>query len=118
MKSNPTKTILTISLGFLTLYILFKIDWSLYVSFVISLIGFSSTFLSSKIEILWFKISKILSYIIPNILLSLIFYFLLFPVSLLSKIFNEKSIKKSLNKKSMYTINEKRFSEKSFINPW
>jgi len=89
IKSNPIKTMLTISVGFLVVFIITKLNWALLVALVVGLIGLFSTFLSKQIEFLWLKLAWFLGLIVPNILLSAIFYLFLFPIAVLSKIFGK-----------------------------
>ena len=87
MKSNPSKTVLTISVGFLFVYLFAKLNWALWVSFGIGLTGVFSDYLSQLIEKVWMKLAFVLSKIVPNIILGIIFFALLLPISLLSKVF-------------------------------
>ncbi len=63
MKSNPTKTVLTISVGFLIVYLITKsqYQWILIVSASVGIIGLISDYLASKIEWIWMKLTWILS---------------------------------------------------------
>ena len=97
IKSDPTKTVLTISMGFLVVYFFTKIEWTLVTSLTIGLVGLISNYLSKKVEFLWFKLAWVLGLIIPNILLTSIFYLFLYPISLLSKIFNNSDTLKLKN---------------------
>ena len=119
IKSDPTKTVLTISMGFLAIYFIAKIEWTLITSFTIGFVGLISNFLSKKIEFLWFKLAWVLGLIIPNILLTTIFYLFLYPISLLSKIFNNSdTLKLKNNSETTFTTCNKEFDKKSFENPW
>lgn len=119
MKSNPVKTMLTISIGFLVIFIVTKLNWALLVSLFIGLIGVFSSYLSEKIEFLWNKLAWILGLIVPNILLSAIFYLFLFPIALLSRLFGKKDSFALKNKSdSIFVITNKTFSKKSFEQPW
>ena len=119
IKSDPTKTVLTISMGFLAIYFITKIEWTLITSFTIGFVGLISNYLSKKIEFLWFKLAWVLGLIIPNILLTTIFYLFLFPISLLSKIFNNSdTLKLKNNSETTFTTCNKEFDKKSFENPW
>jgi hypothetical protein len=90
MKTDTSKsTILVISMGFLFLYIVFLWQWAIIVSFVIGVAGALSSFLSQKIEWIWMKIAQLLGKLIPNVILSIVFFLILFPISLLSKLFNK-----------------------------
>src|ERR1035437_1995835 len=89
MKTDTSKsTILINSMGFLTLYLVFTWHWAVIVSLIIGIVGIISSFLSKKIEWGWMKLAQLLEYIIPNIILSVVFFLFLFPISLISKIFS------------------------------
>jgi len=118
-KSDPIRTVLTISMGFLLLFIITKLNWTLKVSAIIGFVGLVSHKMASGIEWLWMKLSLILSFIVPNVLLTLLFFLFLFPISLLSKIFREKDllfIKNPLG--TTFIKANKSFSKESFEKPW
>ena len=83
------KTILVITIGMLLIHLIFSQDWALYLAVFIGLSAIISTFLATKIEWAWMKLAWVLSKIIPNIILALIFYLVLTPVALLSRLFGE-----------------------------
>ena len=86
IKSNPSLTVLTIVFGLLFFNFFFYNKILFYSSLVISALGVFSSKFSKIIEIIWFKLSFILSQIIPNILLSIIF-------SMRNLILNQRIIK-------------------------
>lgn len=89
-KSTPFRTVLTITVGFCVVYLATEMRWALITAICVGLIGIFSTYLSEKIDFLWMKLSWLLSLIVPNIILSLVFYLFLFPIALLSKLFGKK----------------------------
>ena len=91
LKSNPYLTVLTIVFGLLLLYYFFDSEVIFYTSLILSGLGVFSIKMSITIEKIWFKFSFFLSQIVPNILLSFIFYLILTPISFLSKIFKYKT---------------------------
>ena len=118
-KSNPTKTMLTICTGFIVIFIITKLQWMLLVALIIGLIGILSNFLSKQIDFLWNKLAWVLSLIVPKILLSVIFYFILFPIALLSKLFRKNAVLSLENKMdSVFVNSNKEFTKSSFENPW
>ena len=119
VKSDPVKTMLTISMGFVVIFLVTKIKWILLIALGIGLIGMFSTYLSKKIDFLWMKLAWVLSLIVPNILLSAIFYGFLFPISLLSKLFGAKDplqLKKPTE--SAFRTTNKTFDKASLEKPW
>ena len=119
LKSDPVKTCLTISVGFLVVYLITKAQWPLTVALVVGLIGMLSGFLAKKVDWLWMQLARALSFIVPNILLSAVFYLFLFPVALLARLFGKSDpllLKNS--KSSTYKAENKVFEKESFENPW
>lgn len=117
-KKNPQNSILGIITGLIFLYLFFSWVWMIYLSFVLAIIGISSNFLSLKIEKIWYNLSLILSYIIPPILLGGIFYFFVFPIALISRIFNKDPLMLSDKHDSYFIDTNKEFKKKDFINIW
>lgn len=118
-KTDSTKTILVITFGFMFLYLIWQWEWALYIALAVSLMGIISPWLSKKIAFLWDKLSWVLSLIIPNILLSIVFYFILFPISLVSKLMGAKSQIVLKNKSNSFFIeSNKEFNKSSFEKPW
>lgn len=95
---------------------------SVYINHALAgLIGLSllSLKFSSYVEYLWGKLAFLLSQIIPNILLLIIFYFFLTPIALTSKLFKAKTEYKSVNDCDSFFIDvNKSFSRKSFERGW
>jgi len=118
-KLKAKSTILVIVMGFLIIYAYSKNFNFLNVSIIIGLLGVISDKASLFIDKIWFKISFILSLIIPNILLGSIFYLILFPIALLSRLFGNKdplNLKNSL--KTLFINKNTNFKAKSFEQPW
>lgn len=122
MKKNnttPIQTVLTITVGFLVLFMITKNEWLLYVSLVIGILGVFFNFMAKKIHVVWMKLAWILSLIVPNILLSIVFYFFLFPIATLSKIFGKKDPMDLKNtQSSLFKIVNKEFDKTSFEKVW
>lgn len=119
IKSNPSLTLLTIVFGLLFFNYFLDKEIIFFVCLFLSGIGVLSYKSSIIIEKIWFKISYILSQIIPNILLSFIYFFILTPLSLLSKLFNSKTNFNSKNSQnSTFKTQNKSFVKSSFEKAW
>jgi hypothetical protein len=119
LKSDPLKTMLTITTGFLILYLVFDRRWMLIVAAGTGLSGILSAWLSKKIEFLWMKLTFILSLIVPNIILALIFFIFLLPVAILSRLFRKKDFMQIRRGRSTYFTERKvNFTPEFFENPW
>ena len=112
-------TILIICMGFLVIFLAFHVKWALYVSLGVGVLASASTFISQKIEWGWNKLSKILGYIVPNILLSAIFFLFLFPIAVISRLFTKKDPLMLSGKYDTYFIDmNTQMDKKSFEKTW
>lgn len=116
---NPNKTVLTIVVGFLVMYTITKYSWALWTAITIGILGMLSSFIASKIQDLWMGLSTILSRIIPPVILSVIFYIILFPVALLSRLFGEKDpLQLKKTDRSVFKSVNREYSKDSFEKTW
>ena len=118
-KTEPTKTVLTIVVGMVVIHVVAGWQWPLIAAIVVGLLGMFSTYLSIKIDFLWMKLAWVLSLIVPNILLSAVFFLFLFPVAVLSRMFGKKAPLFLKNPKgSTYISNNRTFDIPSFEKTW
>ena len=119
IKQNPSKTLLTICIGFTFIFLITNQFIFVYIVIILGLLGIFSDFLSLQIEKIWFKFAELLGYFVPNIFLTLIYFFFLFPISLFSKVFTSRDLLKLKDTgSSTYVIREKKYKKSDFINPW
>jgi len=79
---------------------------------------FSEKF-SNFIETIWNRIALILSYIVPNILLTLVFYCILTPLAFLAKFFkSETDYITDNNIHSNFKNSKKEFNKQFFEKTW
>jgi len=117
MKSHST--ILAITFGFLFINSFYNSQTATIILTVFVGISIASNIASDLFEKIWFLISKILSYIIPNIILIIIFYFILTPLSILSRLFNSSNdFRLKNNSKTNFNSTNKVFDKKSFRRAW
>jgi predicted ferric reductase len=118
-KTDPIKTVLVITVSMLIVFALTQWKWAFNAAVIIGLLGLLSSFLAKQIDFLWMKLAWVLSLIVPNILLSTIFYLFLTPIALMSRVFGEKN---QLNLKntngSLFKDYNKDFDKPSFEKPW
>jgi phage-related protein len=117
MKSHTT--ILSIVFGFFVLNLILDsliINYCLIGLMAVSLI---SETISNFIEKIWNGLAQLLSYIVPNLLLTLVFFLLLTPLALLAKLFNSESDYLIKNRKgSIFRDPQKSISKDSFEKAW
>ena len=117
--SEPTKTILVITVGMLIIYAITDWKYAFYISLVVSIPGLLSDYVAKKIEFIWMKLAWVLSLIVPNILLSIIFYLLLTPIAFFARVWRRKNMLSLKNtESSLFKNSGKNFDKASFENPW
>lgn len=112
-------SIAVITTGFLLLFLLSHMWWCALVSVAVAVLGLIWPDAASLIVKLWMKLAWLLNLIIPKIILSLVFFLLLFPLSLLNKLFSRKDnlmLKNTTN--STFIESNKVFTRESFETPW
>lgn len=119
MKQDTSRsTVLVITVGFLALHFLFAWPWAAPAALVVGLAGVISRSLSRIIEKGWMKLTRILSYIIPSILLGIVFYLVLFPIALISRIFNKDPLMLSKRHQTYFVKVDRQVDRKSFEKIW
>ena len=94
-------------------------QWMLSTAVIVGLVGVLSTYLSQKIDWLWMQLTKVLALIMPNVLLTIVFYVFLFPFALLSRIFGAADALRLKNtSESVYRVSEKKYTPQSMEHPW
>jgi hypothetical protein len=118
-REKNIETMLTIVTGCLALFLVFKINLILIIGLWMGLIGLFMAGLSRRIAWLWYKIAEGLGYVLSKVLLGLVFYFFLFPIALISRLFRP-NVLNLLRKKegSYFFVRDYIFQSKDLKNPW
>ena len=117
MKSHSS--ILAIVFGFSVLNLWLKSDILNLSLLMLAGLCLISLTLSNLVERIWIGLAKLLSKIIPNILLSIIYFVVLTPLAIISRtIFNETYLNYNNKSKSFFKNVNKDFSKKSFEKSW
>jgi hypothetical protein len=113
------RTMMVIATGFLVIYLVWRGDWALYTSLAVGLAGSLSGWLSHKVVFVWHKTGWLMGLIVPNILLTIVFYLVLFPLALLSRLTGKRSLVSLRNRRgSMFVECRKEYPPASFGKPW
>ncbi len=117
-KNNPLATILVISMGFLILYLLFSRQWLLFVSLLVGCTGVLSISASRMIERAWMKLAGLLSLIVPNIVLTIVYFCCLCPIAFFYRLTHKDSLLLSRNRDSFFINITTEVTQKSFEKMW
>lgn len=117
---DKSKAQLVIVTGMLVFYFVFKKDWLLYVGLFVGLAGVFVPFVGDLIVKGWYKLAELLGYVNSRILLSLIFFVVLFPVAVLARMGRGKNLLGLRNdpSKSAFTDRNHKYESKDLKNVW
>lgn len=118
-KQSPYLTILTLVVVLQLFFIYTNAILFLYISLGIAIPCLFSHYVSIKIDFLWLNLADLLSKVMPTILLVLLFYLFLFPLSLFAKLFSkEQPLSLKNNRDSTFTDLSEEFNLNFFKKLW
>jgi len=116
---DPFNTMLTITAGFIAIYFFTKAEMALVVALVIGIMGMFSPRLSQVVHQLWWMLARILSLVVPKIVLTVIYFFILVPVSAFARWSGRSDLLRLKNVPgSGYHIRNIAFDRTSLEKPW
>lgn len=107
-REKVLEAMLTITVGLLVLFLIFKAAWLLTAAVVVGLIGVFSNYLSEKITQGWMKFAEVLGRINATILLSLVFFVVVTPMAFLRRLFGGKDLLSLRNARKTPSLYEER----------
>lgn len=117
-KEKGLETIIVLALVSLLAFIKFDINWLLYVSIGLLIISIISKKLTIVIGKGWFSFSQYFGVVMNYIIMFIIFYFILTPLSFFQRLFGSNQILKKGNEDSHFHKRNHLYSEKDIKNPW
>jgi len=119
MKKDKTlEAMLVISTGFLVLYAIYKTEWMLYVAIGAGVIGIFINPLAVLVAKGWFKLGELLGFVVSKVVLTLLFYILLVPISLLHNLFNKDILALKRQNRSMWQSRDHKYVPNDLNNSW
>jgi hypothetical protein len=121
-REKELETILTISVFFVVFYFVTRQQhkYLLGLSLAFGIVGMTSKFLTAKIAWVWMKLSEIMGAISSRVILTGVFYLILFPVSLLARVFSKRDsilLKKSSGT-TYYKVRNHTYQPADLENTW
>jgi len=115
-----TQTLLVLALASVLIHVFF-VEHTLFLYFAIVLIILALVpqfILGKLISSAWLKFGEAMSWVMSKIILGLLFYLFVFPLSSLYKLFNKDLLMLKKKKDSYYVIRNHLFTKKDIQNPW
>ncbi len=117
--ADKAKAQLVIVTGMLVLYFIFKGVWFLYIGTFVGVVSIAIPSVGNLIVKGWYKLAEILGAINGRILLSLVFFLILFPVALLARIGAKNPLSlKNENRKTAFSDRNHTYTSKDLDNVW
>jgi len=117
-RTRYRETLLVIVLGFSLLFLIFGRDWMLYTALGLGIPGVISVKINRLIHVAWFFIGEKLGFVVGKVVLGAIFFFILLPVSLLSRLFRKDLMNLKRPGKPCYHSRDHEYTPGDFINMW
>lgn len=127
-REKEIETILTICVGLVFIFLISERQLLagshkkalLSVAVILGLIGMFSKKLTALIAMGWMKLSELLGAVMPKVILSLVFFFFLFPLALLMRLFSGKNLLqlKRSNEASYYFTRNHKYTAKDLEQTW
>jgi len=117
-RKKTLETRLVLTTVFLLVYLITKNDLFLYLSLAFGITGIFIKPLAKYIAVAWFKLADVLNYIFSRIILGILFFVVLFPVSVLYKITNKDKLRLKKSKSSIWVDRNHCYSSADLENIW
>ena len=117
-REKRLESMLIIAAGFIVLFFAFKLKWLLLIALTVAVLGAVSKLATQGITWLWFKIAEILGWVNSRVLLGIIFFLFLFPISLLMRLLSKMTIKMKREKVTYYSERNHTYKPEDLENVW
>jgi hypothetical protein len=117
-RDKGLETILVLVLAFTILYWRFQETYWLIIAVLLGIIGLFAPGIAVKIHWFWMKLGHILGYFVSKILLTVIFFVVLFPLGVLSKLAGKNALKLKAGAKSYFTERNHLYKKEDLENMW
>jgi len=118
-KYKNFETILAIIAGLLVIWYFARVNTLVYISIGLSLVALISNTIASVITWIWTGISQVMGYVMSKVILTIVFFIVLYPIALLSRLFKKDDLMlKKSSGNSYYKVREKLYTKEDIENPW
>lgn len=121
MDKNIAKkdSVIAIIVLFLLLFFLFKSKIWVYAAFLVSVISILSPVASQFLHTIWISLTEFIGKINAWIILSVIFFLLVIPISIIKKLFGKYDVLlKRREIKTTFQLRDQTYTHGDFENPW
>lgn len=117
-KFKSVDTTLTLSVALVIAYKVTDIEVLLIFGIVMGLVGVFIKPLALLIAVVWLKIGELLGFVFSKIILSVVFYIFLVPISFLYRIAKKDPLRLKAGYNSYFFERNKSYTAEDLKNPW
>jgi hypothetical protein len=117
-KEKTEEVLLVIATGFVLFFSINKKEWMLFVALGVGLIGIFIKPLAALIAKGWFKLGDLLGIVVSKVILAILFYILLVPISFLYNLFNKDTLALKRQNKSLWHHRDHEYTPSDLKNSW
>lgn len=118
MEEKELKSLLVIVIGLLVFYLIFDSVYFVYASLTIGGTSLIIPKVGQGVIWVWFKIAQVLGWINSRILLSLVYFIFLTPISFLYRLTKKNGLNLKSPKNSIYEERNYTYQAEDLDNPW
>lgn len=118
-RAKNLEVILTLCVALVVFFFVFQEKSLLFVAIALGIIGMFSDYLSRKISWVWLTFAKGISFIMSHVILTIVFFLFLLPLSLLAKLFKKNAIRlKQHGQTTCYITRNHEFKAQDLETMW
>lgn len=117
-RKKSLETLCVLSAGLLALWLLLRLDGFVYGSLALLACGIFIPPAGDSIARVWLKLSRFLGWITSKALLTIVYYFLLFPLAFLSKRFTGDKLNLRRKNLPLFLARNHTYNKNDFEKPW
>ncbi|MEN8156092.1 MAG: SxtJ family membrane protein [Bacteroidota bacterium] len=117
-RTKSLETCLVLTIGFMVLYFLKSRELFLYIAFGFGITGILIKPLAGLIAVGWFKLADIMGFLFSKVVLGVLFYVVLFPISVLYRLTKKDPLHIRHPKGSSWVERDHNYQGKDLENIW
>lgn len=118
MKRKDIGSVIVVSLFLAVLGYLKKLNWLIYTGILMGILGILWRSFGEMLHLLWMKLGETLGAVTSRIILFLLFFLVLVPVSFFAKRFGKLSMKLKPEGKTFFKQVDHLYTKHDLENPW
>lgn len=117
-KIKTLETMLILAGALIVFNFIFELKILLYIAVGLILIGAFINPVAVFISKIWLKLSEWIGFIMSKVILTVIFFFFLLPIALLSRLFSKRDIILKRKNDTYYYLRNHKYDAADLRNPW